>query len=289
MAHPMNEHRSHKHERDRVSKITGQQSEERTVGGMCGKMRARGGKVDAPAKTLRAEGGEVKARADKGVRRARGGRTGKKASGKTNVNVIVAPGHGAGGPGMGAVPPPGGMPPMPPKPPMAAPPPPTAPGGPPVAGLGGMPPGGPPIPHAMGGRAYKKGGAVKMSGEKKHGKHEKPYKMRATGGFVGKKSNADVKGVTGVGLRTPIQHSGNKSDTQNIGRKAPITKATGGPITSEALKKGDWPKAEGGLFSEKAPKSPKFGGGSGGGTFKKQYSKRYNPAGHQPWTKDYAT
>lgn len=85
------------------------------------------------------------------------------------------------------------------------------------------------MPHSGGGRAYKKGGAVKsmkknslkMSGEKK---------KRAAGGPV---NAADQQGKTGIGDRTQVQHSGNKSDTQNIGRGPVITKATGGPVYSD--------------------------------------------------------
>jgi hypothetical protein len=56
-------------------------------------------------------------------------------------------------------------------------------------------------------------------------------KPRATGGAVeGKKSAADMKGVTGIGSRTPIQHSGNKQDTVNIGRGPVITRSNGGNV-----------------------------------------------------------
>ena len=58
--------------------------------------------------------------------------------------------------------------------------------------------------------------------------------MRAKGGRVKGRDEADIKGLTGIGDRTPVQHSGNKSDTQNIGRKPVITKATGGPVEHSA-------------------------------------------------------
>lgn len=102
--------------------------------------------------------------------------------------------------------------------------------------MGGMP------PRRTGGRAFKKGGKVsKDFGDADMGpahpqSHEDDWgsgKPRAKGGKVeGKKSLADKVGVTGIGARTPIQHSGNKSDTQNIGRGPVITKTTGGPIYS---------------------------------------------------------
>lgn len=91
-------------------------------------------------------------------------------------------------------------PPMPPKPPMAPPAPPVPAMG-PQAGLGGMPPMPPGPPRSEGGRAYKKGGAVTIA-----------------------------KGYT------PVQHSGNKSDAQNIGRGPAITKATGGAIYADGRK-----------------------------------------------------
>jgi hypothetical protein len=210
--------------------------------------RARGGKVhddeaedrelihkEVKGEALKHDGKKPKHRADKAMRRAKGGKVHKgKGHSKTNVNVIVAPGGnkppmaGVGGP----MPPPAmAAPPMPPKPPMASPPAQAMAGPNP---LGGMP------PRKIGGRAYKKGGKVNadfgfadmspahpQSHEDDWG-HGKP---RAKGGKVeGKKSEADMVGKTGIGTRTPIQHSGNKSDTQNIGRGKPITYATGGPV-----------------------------------------------------------
>lgn len=219
--------------------------------------RARGGKVHddeaedraivkkmVKKKALRAEGGAVKARADKAPRRARGGHVKHGKSGKTNVNVIVAPGkHDAPMAGVGAMPP--MPPPMPPKPPMA--PPAAPPAAPPMAG----PPGGMPI-RRTGGRAYKMGGKVhddfgaadmKPAKYTTHGDLWGDSKMKGykRGGKVeGKKSSADMRGKRmgeydhpGIGARTPIQHTGNKGDTQNIGRKAVITKATGGPIYAD--------------------------------------------------------
>ncbi len=302
MAHPMNEHRAHHHEKERVNHIAG-----KSAGGA--KCYARGGKVhedeaedrqlikkEVKGSALKHEGKKPKMRADKAMRRAKGGKVHGKGHSKTNVNVIVAPGGnkppmaGLGG----GMPPQMASPPMPPKPPMAAPSQPPAPA--PAMGapnpLGGMP------PRRTGGRAYKRGGKIKRAdgGETKYpasesakkladayqiqpwygpeaqsarsqagkefvestkkargGKVSKdfgdadmnpakygkgkegdmwgPGKPRAKGGKVeGKKSAADVVGKTGIGTRTPIQHSGNKSDTQNVGRGKPITYATGGPV-----------------------------------------------------------
>lgn len=122
----------------------------------------------------------------------------------------------------------------------------------------------PPMPpRSDGGRAYKKGGAVKakMSGEKKHGK--KPFKMRASGGAI---SDSSIGG-------TKVQHSGNKSDTQNIGRGPVITRATGGPIYANGAKGKQmaWLKGKG------------AGGGKG------RLAKAAREGGHEPWLKDAAS
>ncbi len=98
---------------------------------------------------------------------ARGGRAKHKGK-STNVNIMI--GHPGGPPPGPAIPPgaalpglPGGAPPMmrPPMPPPGGPPgmPPGGPGGPPglPPGLAGM------MPHKLGGRAFKKGGAVKRA------------------------------------------------------------------------------------------------------------------------------
>lgn len=257
MGHPIgNEHRADRVMKNRVSKITHGMSSAKAEGAPVAR-RAAGGAVKAAPQ--RADGGAVKPRADK-VSRAKGGRV---KSAKTNVNVIIAPG-GQKPPmaGVGMLPP--AAPPMPPKPPMPLANPPMAMG--PAPGMGGMP------PRSDGGRAYKKGGAVKgkMSGEKKHGKKAKPFKMRASGGAV---DDAGIKGKTGIGDRTQIQHSGNKSDTQNIGRGPVITRATGGPIYSngKAGAQMAWLK----------------GKGAGGG--KARLAKAARKGGHEPWTKDAAT
>lgn len=256
MAHPFNEHRSHKHQKNRVAHIAG---------------KAAGGSAHSDVKedkalirkmvkgvALRADGGAVKARADK-VSRAKGGRVKG-----TTVNVIVAPkGQEQPAAPMMAAPPP-----MPPKPPMA---PPIAPA--PMAaaapGLGGMPP---MPPRSDGGRAYKKGGAVKSMKKSKSMKMSGEKHKRAAGGPV---SGAAVKGKTGIGDRTPIQHSGNKSDTQNIGRGPVVTRATGGAIYANG-KPGTqmaWLK----------------GKGAGGGKGRIAKAHHDNKAGHEPWLKDAAS
>jgi hypothetical protein len=90
----------------------------------------------------------------------------------------------------------------------------------------------------MGGKVSEYYGAADMDAAHPNS-HEDLYgdsEMRAyaKGGAVeGKKSAADKRGLTGIGTRTPIQHSGNKSDGQNIGRGPVITRATGGPIYSD--------------------------------------------------------
>lgn len=217
MAHPMNHLRDHKVQHARVKDITA----------ACGGSMASGGHADVAAdkslvrkmvkgSALRASGGAVKSRLDRPAR-AWGGRTGKKkkSGGKHTVNVIVAP--QAGGamaarppvPGVAAAPPP-----MPPRP--MAPPPPGPMGGPP--GVPGMPPGVPPP-----GMPRKRGGKVMGS-------------------------NDATSQTAGIGKgRTPISRDfpSNKDDTPNIGRKAVITKATGGPISSPA-KGGMGPKLKGG-------------------------------------------
>ncbi len=185
MAHPFNEHRNHKVQKDRVGKMTAGYSN--GVGHSdAAQDKAMIQKMVKPV-ALRADGGAVKPRADRPAR-AKGGRVKG-----TNINIIVAP-KAADAP----VAPP--VPPMPPKPPMA--PPAAAAPAPPMGlppGLGGMPPPMPPgPPRSEGGRAYKKGGAVTIA-----------------------------KGFT------QVQHSGNKSDGQNIGRGPVITRNSGGRTSNE--------------------------------------------------------
>lgn len=238
MSHPHNESRDHKVQKSRVAHITrgyasggavnvaheDEAEDKAMVKRMVKKkaLRMTGGKVQARL-DRRARGGKIRdpdsdrhgagddetldreATKETRMARARGGRAGK--HGKTNVNVIVAPqGAHPGAPGMA----PGGPPMMPP-PGMGAPPPgmplhpPMAPpmAGPPGVPPGGMPtPGGPPLMHKRGGRAYASGGGVKSG----------------------------PGWTTSTKAMTPVQHSPGKSDLADIGRPKPITYKSGGRI-----------------------------------------------------------
>lgn len=251
MSHPFNNIRGSKVAHDRVSQIVG-----RASGGSVKHSDEKADKalVKKMVKSiaLKGEGDKTKSRGDR-VQRARGGRTKAKGGGKgkTTVNVIVAPSGGQKPPmpgpmaGMGP-PPPMAKPPMPPAPPPGA------------GGAPGMPPGGLPIPMAgrkRGGKVCKAdGGTVPMPKARPPGRDPQPSdlydssqikslesqfsnkgpqatsKIRPERKSGGKVSAADVKGKTGIGERTPIQHTENKQDSVNIGRKPPITRATGGPI-----------------------------------------------------------
>lgn len=217
MAHPFNEHRETKVERQRVGHITkgyaagGGVLSEATKLAHSAKALATGGSVPVL-------GSAPKARLDR-PGRARGGRANK----PVNVNVIVSP-QAASPPspnplaaaGMPGAPPPG----------MPAPPPPMPPG---------PPPGGPPMPppgmRSTGGRirGFAKGGAVKSGPAWEEGKRN----------------------------GTQVSHSGNKNDAtgpygKNINRGKPVTYATGGPINAPAGKKGMGPKFSGGARGGKA-------------------------------------
>lgn len=188
--HPFQAHRQSKVERSRVGSLT--------------KGYAAGGAVSsaavggAPSKKAIAQrdgqavgGDPTRQRLDRPLQgRARGGRTGKHKG--THVNVIVAPQGGANAPtpGVAAPPPMAGAGPMP-----APPPRPPVPMPPP----GAVPP--PGIRHS-GGRAYARGGAVKP----------------------GPAWNQGLKSGT------QVQHTSNKQDGPNIGRKKPVTYKTGGAV-----------------------------------------------------------
>ena len=73
-------------------------------------------------------------------------------------------------------------------------------------------------------------------------------------------AGANERGKAGIGFRLPVQHSGNKDDTQNIGRKSVITRATGGPIYANGKAGKDM--------------GPDLGGGSKGGTARIEQAKR---------------
>jgi hypothetical protein len=204
MAHPFNEHRAHKVERNRVAAITKGYA---VGGGVQG--FAKGGSVQSggPATTkatgmrdaMAVAGVPAKQRMDRPspAARARGGRT-KGHRGATHVNVIV--GHGGGGPQL-----PGPV--MPPRPPVMGPPPVVPAGGPPAMTLGAAPPGVGGLP--MGPRRY--GGRVKGY---------------AKGGGI--KSGPTWKSSLAAG--TPVQHTPNKWDGGNIGRGKPITYSHGGKV-----------------------------------------------------------
>jgi hypothetical protein len=139
----------------------------------------------------------------------------------THVNVIVAP-QGGSSPLPPAAGPGAGVPPQA----MPAPRPMMPPGGPPGAP---MPP---PGIRSQGGRTYAQGGAVK-SGPAWSG---------------------------GLKSGTQVQHSGNKLDTNNIGRGKVITYATGGPVEAPGPGKGMSP-------------NKRFGGGGGKGRLMKAHYK----------------
>ena len=269
MAHPYQEHRQPHHEKERVKHLcrggyaSGGAVKEREVA----KKALASHKAEHEA--LKGEGKKPKHRADR-VKRAKGGRV-KHKSGKTNVNVIVAPKGGDGAPPM---PPMAGLAPHPAPPPVAA-----APAAPPMAakppmppmGVGAPPPGMPlrkkggrvqhdtkaPVIRAKGGKGltdahYKPlpdpGGTTNnlrpptvdkkgtMAGAEADAKRFRGVTDRKRGGKVGHASEnggingADKQGRTGIGFRQPVQHSGNKDDTQNIGRGKPITYAKGGKV-----------------------------------------------------------
>lgn len=219
MAHPFAEHRQNKVERSRIANIT--------------KGYARGGAVSHPdeagdkalvkkmvkRKSLKMEGGGVKARADR-PSRARGGRVKGKG---TVVNVVVGGQHpGAGGPMAGVGGPPVIIPPGPVGPPPPGMMPPPGAGGPPPM----LPPGMP--PRSAGGSTYAKGGRVGVN------KGTKVYEES-------------------LRLGTHVSHDPGKNDGKDIGRGKPITyrkggavkRATGGPIYAPE-KGGMGPKFEGG-------------------------------------------
>lgn len=222
MAHPFNQFRNHMVQKTRVPKIAGPMHSGASHSDAAADKELIRKMVKPTA--MRADGGAVRHRADRPAR-ANGGsvptpkpRPAGKEPGPSDLyspadqkrleNQRARGGRVKGTTvnvivapkqnDMPAAPPMAAMPPpMPPKPPMAMPAP-----VPPMgvqSGLGGMPP---MPPRSDGGRAYKRGGAVSDSSK---------------GG-------------------TQVQHSGNKSDAQNIGRKAVITKATGGAIYSDGRK-----------------------------------------------------
>lgn len=227
MAHPFQSVRQSKVEHSRVGALTKGYADGGTV---LAPATAAPKKAGGPVKgVMRMDGGGVKARADK-VNRARGGRT-KGGKGHT-VNVIVAP--------SGNKPP---MPmPVPTPPPMAARPPMAPPPGMGPPGAGPMPPPGmPPVMRA-------KGGKVNSTAKQMPFKQSVAPDLNLSSNERSKKSEADKVGA-GKG-RTMMSHDHGKNDGPNIGRKAVITKATGGSISSSGAKMA--PHAMGGAGGAKS-------------------------------------
>lgn len=237
MAHPHVSHRQNKVERSRVNHIMRGYASGGTVEHEHEDEVADKKLVKRMVKkvALRADGGAVKARMDRPGRK-RGGRTNK--SKGTTVNVITGQSPVAG---LGAAMPPAPMaapsiapapPPMPMRPPMMAGPPPGAPGLPPS----------PMMPHASGGRTYKKGGRVGVN----------------TGSKVYEE---------GVRNGTQVSHDPGKNDLKDMNRPRVVTYATGGKVQK---------RATGGPIyaSEKGQMGPKFDGGSGGGIGRLEKAKR---------------
>ena len=229
MSHPFQAHRQNAKERSRVSHITrgyaaggGVHSDEPQDKAMIKNMVKK--------TALKLAGGAVSSRADR-PNRARGGKVGGKRG--NVVNVIIAPQEPklAAPPGVNAGVPPPPMP-MPMRPPVL---PPSSSGGmaPPGGGVAAPPPG--VLPRA-------RGGAVKHAGGGKVVKPNFPNDIKSTfidkppqpipqedkdklkelsRAFGGRATAADA----GIGKgRTPVQHTNNKQDGVNIGRKAALTK-----------------------------------------------------------------
>ena len=131
----------------------------------------------------------------------------------------------------------------------------------PMAGLGPMaaPPPAPVAPPAM--------AAKPPMPMPPPGAGAPPMPMRKRGGKV---SSADHRGKTGIGTRTPIQHTDNKDDTQNIGRKKPITYAKGGKV--DPIKRGG--------EEQYSKASHVEAEGEGGAKGRKQYTDGWNEHTH---------
>lgn len=240
MSHPHSSHRQHHVEKRRAHEMT--------------KGYASGGSVkhaDAAEDkklvkhvvkkvALRADGGAVKARADRPARK-KGGRVKKS---NTTVNVITGGHPPVAGLGAAMTPPGGPMPPpmaaappaMPPRPMM---PPPGAPG----PGAPGLPPGGPPMlpPHASGGRAYKRGGRVGVN----------------MGSPVYEESLREG---------TKVTHDPGKNDGKDLNRGRVITYNAGGKVQKRA--------AGGPIYSDHMKMGPDMDAGAGGGEGRIEKTKR---------------
>lgn len=233
MAHPFAEHRQHVVEKERAHHISKGH-----------KHRASGGKVrhddEAEDRALfskmikehdrEMEGHKGKHRRDR-VKRAHGGKVGKKGKGATHVNVIVGGQH--------ANPPAAPM-----MPPMGA-----APAGPPPVPPGGMgapaPGAGPMLPPGLPPRA--KGGRIEAP------EHDATT-YRAKGGKV----KSGPAWEEGLKHGTQVSHRKAKAiDIENMDRPKPITYAKGGKAC----------RARGGRIESdyKVDKATRLPGGGGGG------------------------
>lgn len=241
MAHPHQEHRAHKVEKERVHELYGHKMPDK-AGTMAAahdvpSAYAKGGRVNAPKAF--ADGGAVaKPRADK---RARGGGTKHKKG--TTINIVNSGGHPAmPGPmaGIGAAPP---M--IAPRPPMPAVPPGMPPGGPPSLAPTSGPPGAP-MMRTAGGRAYAKGGAVKS----------------------GPSWDESIK------AGTKPHNSPGKNDIKDIGRGKAITYNKGGAVPMKMVS--FMARARGGAIESPQGVDPKtkLPGGSGGGEARLAKEKR---------------
>lgn len=221
MAHPYAEHRQHKVEKSRVSKIARGYATGGAVDAEAGQQSLMKGAKPKGAKLGNIVGKKATARMDK---RARGGRVKGKG---TNVNIVIAspqPQQGMEKPVPVPVPvpaggPPPGAPPMPPPGAMA--------GGPPGMPPGAMPPGMPPIPRKRGGRVADVTGKVnnlKQSGPKNISPESPGAKTTGPGWKSSMAAKTKVAGMPGKQPDPP--------------RGKPITFNTGGAALSDMMKRG---------------------------------------------------
>lgn len=250
----------------------------------------------------RMAGGAVAPRADKPVRRARGGKIATpRGKGHTAVNVIVAPQQGAPGimprPPMPAAPPGAGLPPGAGAPPPGAMVPPSAmaagagppgaampPGG--LPGVGArppmaMPPGGPGImPRRRGGRVDDRDADDKAKGGKASGgKACRARGGRANGGTPvrgGGEQGAIRSGPAwdeGIRNMTPVQHV-ERHEPRDMNRPPVITYARGGGVTRRV--------AGVGVIEAPDRMGHDFYGGAGGGEGRLEKRRTISKAQRRP-------